>query len=57
MVSAVGVVLGMQAGGITPKAPSFIVRVNLHRNQGDAGLKTSAGGTSYITMHDELRIH
>jgi hypothetical protein len=48
-------VSGMQAGGIALKAPSFTVRINLCQNQGDTGLKTSAGGTSNITKHDELR--
>jgi hypothetical protein len=38
--------LGTQAGGIAPTALSIIVHINLHRNQGDTGLKTNADGTS-----------
>jgi hypothetical protein len=49
--------LRMQVGGITPKAPSFTTRINLHRNQGNTGLKTGANGTFIITKHDELHIH
>jgi hypothetical protein len=48
--------LGMQAGSMTPKAPSITPRINLRPNQGDASLKTSADGTSDITERDELRI-
>jgi hypothetical protein len=47
----------MHAGGTAPKAPSIIMRINLHPNQGDAGLKTGTEGTSNITKHDELCIH
>jgi hypothetical protein len=47
----------MKAGDIAPKAPSFTVRINLHQNQGDVGLKTGADGTFNITKHDELCIH
>jgi hypothetical protein len=39
--------LGMQAGGMAPKAP----------NQGGAGLKTSTDGSSGIIKHIELRIY
>jgi hypothetical protein len=49
--------LGMQAGSMTPKAPSITPRINLRPNLGDAGLKTDADGTSDINKHDELHIH
>jgi hypothetical protein len=42
---------------MAPKAPSITAHINLHPNQGDAGLKTVAKDTSGITKHDELHIH
>jgi hypothetical protein len=49
--------LGMQAGGIAPKALSITAHINLRRNQRDAGLKTSANSTSDTTKHNELCIY
>jgi hypothetical protein len=47
----------MQARGMALRAPNITLRINLHPNQGDAGLKIGADGTSDITKHNELHIH
>jgi hypothetical protein len=52
-----GLLLGMQAGGITLKAPSITAHSNLRRYHTDIGPKTGADGTSGITNHEELRIY
>jgi hypothetical protein len=48
---------GCKLEALHRKAPSFTTHINLCQNQGDAGLKTGADGTSNITKHDELHIH
>jgi hypothetical protein len=52
-----GLLLEMQARGMALRAPNITLRINLHPNQGDAGLKIGADGTSDITKHNELHIH
>jgi hypothetical protein len=56
-LSCEGLLLGMQAGGLAPKALNVIARINLRRNPGDMSQKTSADGTFDTTKRQELRIH